>query len=108
VAATRAAHQDRAVRRRAAAELRRLEHQVRLSVVVVGTGGTTRLTAGDFLPLHPVTLYIGNRKIIVLHASARGSVSYVIDPAALGLPAGMHTLRLVSMLLTETRSFRSS
>jgi subtilase family serine protease len=108
VAATRARHQDRSVRQRAATELRRLEHQVRLTRVNIGAGQTARVSAGGLIPLHPATLFIDGRKITILHASTRGSVSYVIDPAAIGLPAGQHTLRLVSMLLTATKGFRSS
>jgi len=108
VAATRAAHQDRAVRASAAAELRRLEHRVRLSTSDIRPGQTARLSAGGFLPLHPVTLLIDHHMITILHASARGSVSYLIDPSALGLPAGRHTLTLVGMLLTARKGFRSS
>jgi hypothetical protein len=107
VAATVAGHQDRAVRRQAAAALTRLEHRIRLSRGHIGPGQTARLSAGGFLPRHPVTLLIGGRRIRVLHASTGGSVSYLTNPAALGLPAGRHRLRLVSMLLTASREFRT-
>jgi len=107
VAATEALHQDRVVRHRAAAALNQLEHHIQLSPSDIRAGHTGHLVAGGFLPLHPVTLYIDNRKIIVLHASTHGSVSYLIDPAMLGLPAGRHALKLVGMLLTASRTFRS-
>ena len=108
VAATQAQHQDRGVRARAAAALRRLEQHIGLSRSDIGAGQTAHLFVGGFIPLHPVTLYIDNRKITVLTASTDGALSYVVDPAALGLPAGKHTLKLVGMLLTATRTFRSS
>ena len=107
VAATEALHQDRVVRHRAAVALSQLEHHILLSLSDIRAGHTGRLFAGGFLPLHPVALYIDNRKIIVLHASTHGSVSYVIDPSMLGLPAGRHALKLVGMLLTASRTFRS-
>ena len=108
VAATFAQHQDRAVRLRAAAALSRLEHGIRLTRADAGAGGTGRMSDGGFLPLHPVSLLIENHLIKILHASAQGSVSYVIDPKSLGLAPGRHTLKLVSMLLTATISFRST
>jgi hypothetical protein len=108
VAATRAQHQDRAVRLRAAAALSRLEHGVLLTSAVIGTGSTARMSDGGFLPLHPVSLLIDNHLIKVLHASAGGSVSYVIDPNVLGLSPGRHTLTLTSMLLTAATSFRTT
>ena len=107
VAATVAARQDRAVRRQAATALSRLEHRVALSRGSIGAGQTSHLSASGFLPRHPVILFIDGRRIRVLHASAGGSVRYLINPAALGLPAGRHRLRLVSMLLTASRAFRT-
>jgi hypothetical protein len=107
VAATEAEHQDRAVRHRASAELRRLEHAVRLPAVI-GAHDTAQVRASGFLPLHPVILFVDDRRIAILRASTRGSVSYLVDPAALGLTAGRHTLRLAGMLLTASRRFLSS
>jgi subtilase family serine protease len=107
VRATQAAHQDVAVRARAAAALTKLERRVELSRFHVSAGGSTVMTAQGFLPGHPVTVYIDGRKIITLHADGNGSVSYRIRPSALGLPRGRHVLRLVSMLITSTDAFHS-
>jgi hypothetical protein len=81
---------------------------VQLSAGDIGSGATARMSAGGFLPLHPVRLYIDSRKISRLTANAMGSVTYTIDPSALGLSPGLHMLRLTNMLLTATRGFRSS
>ncbi|MGO9504901.1 MAG: hypothetical protein ACLPUO_25790 [Streptosporangiaceae bacterium] len=107
VAATRADHQERAARRRAAAALARLEHSIRLFRKVIGSGQSATMTDGGYLPRHPVGLLIDGRRIVILHASTHGSVSYTINPAALHLAAGRHTLTLTSMLLTATAGFRT-
>jgi subtilase family serine protease len=107
VAAIRAQHRDLATRRQAAAQLRRLQHSIRLSSTDIAAGKSAYLLDGGFLPWHPVRLYIDDRKIVTLHASALGTVTYMVDPSALGLPAGRHNLRLRSMLLTATTTFRS-
>lgn len=105
--ATQAARQDAAVRAQARAALTRLEHREQLSTSHVGRGGTTLLTGQGFLPGHPVRLSIDGRKIVTLHADGHGSVSYQINPSALGLPPGRHTADLVSMLITTTNVFHS-
>jgi subtilase family serine protease len=103
--ATKATHQDASVRAQARTALTRLEHREQLSRSSVGSGGSTLLTAQGFLPGHPVSLYIDGRKIVGLHADSHGSVSYVIQPQALGLRPGRHVVDLVSMLITTTNSF---
>ncbi|HYK32460.1 MAG TPA: hypothetical protein VEV63_10885 [Streptosporangiaceae bacterium] len=108
VVATVAAHQDAAVRAQAAADLARLEHRVSLSRPHVPPGGMTLMRARGFLPGHPVTLFIDHRKIVRLRADNSGSVRYLIDPAALGLPSGRHVISLVSMLITSRGTFRAS
>jgi hypothetical protein len=105
--ATKAAHQDAAVRAEAKTALVRLEHREQLSRSYVGRRGTTVLTGRGFLPGHPVRLYVDGRKIVTLHAGGHGSVSYRIRPSALGLPPGRHVVDLVSMLLTTTNAFHS-
>lgn len=105
--ATQAARQDAAVRAEAAAALTRLEHQEQLAPFDIGPGGTTLLTGQGFLPGHPVRLYIDGRKIVTLDADGHGSVSYQINPSALGLPPGRHVVDLVSMLITTTNVFHS-
>jgi hypothetical protein len=40
-------------------------------------------------------------------ASDQGTVSYPLNPAALGLSHGHHVLTLQGMLITTTASFRS-
>ena len=105
--ATQAAQQDTAARAEAKTALANLQHQEQLSRSDVGPGASTLLTAEGFLPLHPVTLYIDHHKIRTLHADNHGSISYLIRPSALGLPAGRHVTDLVSMLITTTDTFRS-
>jgi hypothetical protein len=107
VAATRAAREDSAARRLAAARLRGLEHSIQLSATDIGAGKSAYLLDGGFLPRHPVVLSIDHRTIVTLHASTLGTVTYQLDPSALGLKPGRHTLRLRSMLLTATKNFSS-
>ena len=107
VTATAAARQDAVVRAQARTALVKLEHQEQLSASSVGPGGTTTLTAQGFLPGHPVRLSIDGRKIVTLHADNHGSVSYLINPSALGLQPGRHVVDLVSMLITTTNVFSS-
>ena len=105
--ASRVAHQDASVRAEARTALVRLEHREQLSRSYVRRGGTTLLTGQGFLPGHPVRLYIDGRKIVTLHADRHGSVSYRINPPAIGLPPGRHVIDLVSMLITTTNVFQS-
>ena len=109
VSATRSAHQDAGVRAVARAELSALQRRgIRLSASRIPSGGSSRLVGRDFLPGHPVRLRIDGQFVVTLRASARGSVTYMIDPSLLKLAAGQHLITLTSMLLTETASFRSS
>jgi subtilase family serine protease len=103
--ATRAAHQDAAVRAQAASVLSSLEHREQLGSPDVDPGGATLLTAQGFLPGHPVKLEIDGRNIVTLHADALGSVSDQINPSALGLQPGRHVVDLHSMLITTTDAF---
>jgi subtilase family serine protease len=105
VAATRAAHQDAAVRRQARAELTRLRHAIRLSPASMG--GTSYLVAGGFLAGHPVRVSVDGTAIATLTASDLGTVTYMLDPQRLGLAPGRHVVKLTSMLITMTRAFRS-
>jgi len=107
VAATRASHQNAAVREQAKAQLTRLEHSTQLSLTDIPKGGTSYLLGTGFLPLHPVTLSIDGKKVATLTASAIGYVTYMIDPSRLGLKAGRHTARVSGMVLTTTSGFTS-
>jgi hypothetical protein len=103
-----AARQDSpAARRQAAAALRGLEH-AQLTPSVVPTGGDAYLLAGNFLPMHPVQLSVDGQLVATLTANELGDVTDMLDPTALALPAGRHTVTLTSMLLTETGSFYTS
>jgi hypothetical protein len=73
----------------------------------VANGPDEYLLAGDFLPTHPVTLSVDGQVVATLTANALGDVTYMIDPAALGLSSGFHTVTLSSMLLTGKGTFRS-
>jgi hypothetical protein len=104
VAATRATGLARSARNKAGRELGRLERSIRLSA---GSGGTTAVTSTGFLPRHPVKLAIDGTVITTLTASDKGTVSYTLNPAALGLSHGHHVLTLQGMLITTTARFRS-
>ena len=107
VDATRALAGDFFIRRAASEELRRLEHSIRLSAQGRPAGGTTDVSDGGFLPGHPVRLAIDGKPVTTLTASDAGTVSYTLDPAALGLSPGHHVLTLQSMLITTTAAFGS-
>jgi hypothetical protein len=97
-----------AARAQARAALARLQHRVLLSASSVSATGSARMTAPGFLPGHPVRLYLDGRFIARLTVSATGAVSYLIKPASLRLTPGHHVITLTSMLLTQTRGFRST
>ncbi len=107
VAATRAFGQEVVARGEASFELTQLEHSIRLSGAVILPGATSTASDGGFLPGHPVKLAIDGTDVTTLTASDQGTVSYVIDPGALGLKPGHHVLTLQSMLITTTASFVS-
>jgi len=107
VAATRADGQESAARQQAATQLSGLEHAVTISVAHIPSGSGAQLTAGGFLPGHPVRLSIDGRFIAVLTASSGGTVRYRISPSALKLRPGRHVVTLTSMLITETTGFSS-
>ena len=106
-AATKAAHQDGAVRKQAAAQLSGLQHSTTLTVSHIAKGGTSYLLGTNFLPLHPVTFAIDGTTVATLTANTLGDVTYMIDPSLLGLSPGKHTVTLTGMLLTTTASFTS-
>jgi subtilase family serine protease len=106
-AATRASHEDQAVRKQAQAQLGVLEHSTRLSVTDIPKGGRSYLLGTGFLPGHPVAFTIDGKKIATLTANTLGDVTYMIDPSVLGLSPGKHTARLSGMVLTTTTSFSS-
>ncbi len=107
VAATRASHQDMAVRQQAQAALSALEHSTRLTVTDIAKGGTSYLLGTGFLPLHPVTFAIDGTTVATLTADTLGDVTYNIDPSLLGLSPGKHAVQLSGMVLTTTASFTS-
>ncbi|HTJ67469.1 MAG TPA: hypothetical protein VL551_08085 [Actinospica sp.] len=107
VAAVRAQHGPDAPSARAAAALSNLEHGARLTPAGVQSGATTQLSASGFLPGHPVVLQIDGHPVATLTADATGRVAYTLDPAALGLRAGTHSLSLHGMLLTQQTKFSS-
>jgi subtilase family serine protease len=94
-------------RAQAGRELSRLEHSTRLSPGNIPHGGASAVSGTGFLPRHPVTLAIDGKAVTTLTASDQGTVSYTLDPAALGLAAGRHVLTLQGMLLTTTAGFTS-
>jgi subtilase family serine protease len=105
--AAQASGLDQAARQQAARDLGQLEHSTRLSSPDIPAGGTSLVSGPGFLPGHPVKLAIDGKAVTTLTATSQGTVSYTIDPAALGLAAGRHVLTLRGMLLTTTAAFRS-
>ncbi|MFZ0666890.1 MAG: hypothetical protein WAM97_14145 [Acidimicrobiales bacterium] len=108
VAATQAADEDATVREQAASDLKTLETGIDLSNSDIPSNGSSTLSAGNFLPGHPVKLLIDGKLITTLTASSQGMVSYVIEPSSLGLAPGAHTVKLKSMLLNQSASFTVS
>jgi len=107
VSATRAFGEEVIARAEASFELTQLEHSIRLSGPIILPGATSTASDGGFLPGHPVKVAIDGTDVTTLTASDQGTVSYVIDPGALGLKPGHHVLTLQSMLITTTASFVS-
>lgn len=97
---------DGTMQQQAADALARLQH-ASLTSVDVPAGGTTYLLAGGFIPQHPVRFAIDGKQIATLTANNLGDVTSEIDPAALGLTAGQHTVTLHSMLLDQSAGFRT-
>jgi subtilase family serine protease len=107
VAASRTQNPFTSLQRQAGDALAALNHGVRLVNPDIRPGGSSSLTAGGFLPDHPVRLAVDNHQVITLTADDQGAVAYTLDPAALKLRRGGHTLTLTSMLLTSRADFRS-
>jgi subtilase family serine protease len=107
VAGTQVFGQEVLARHQAAGELSLLEHNIRLSAANIAAGDTASLSDAGFLPGHPVKLAIDGTVITTLTADDQGTVSYRLDPSALGLSFGHHVLTLQSMLITTTTDFES-
>jgi subtilase family serine protease len=105
--AAQASGLDLVARAQAGQQLSQLEHSTRLSPGNIPSGGTSSVSGSGFLPRHPVKLAIDGKAVTTLTASDQGAVSYTLNPAALGLPAGHHALTLQGMLITTTTAFSS-
>jgi subtilase family serine protease len=105
VAATRDYGQEVTARHQAADELGQLERNVSVSPGVIPSGATSTVSSAGFLPGHPVSLAVDGDPVTTLTADTLGTVSYKLDPAALGLAPGHHVLTLQSMLITTTAGF---
>lgn len=66
------------------------------------------LTGTGYLPGHPVHLAVGNQQVATVTADDNGDISYPLNPAALHLPPGRHTLTAHSMLLDQQVSFTTA
>jgi subtilase family serine protease len=106
VDAVRGQHGD-SPQREATQALSQLQHGVQLSTSDVPSGGTSYLLAGGFIPAHPVRLAVDGTTVATLTANNLGEVTTQLDPAALTLSAGKHTVTLHSLLVDETATFRS-
>jgi subtilisin family serine protease len=105
--AAQASGLDVIARLQAGRELSQLQHSTRLSPGTIPAGGTSAVSGTGFLPRHPVNLAIDGKAVATLTASDQGTVSYTLNPAALGLAAGHHVLTLQGMLITTTNGFTS-
>ena len=105
VAAVRAQRPGDSPRQQAADQLAKLQHGLQLTSTHVPAGGTSYLFANGFVPMHPVTVTIDGTKVATLTASPLGAVSDNLDPAALGLAKGRHTVTLGSMLINLSATF---
>jgi subtilase family serine protease len=106
VNAVRGEHGGDTMQRQAASALARLQH-ASLTSTNVPAGATTYLLAGGFIPQHPVQVAVDGKQVATLTANNLGDVTSQIDPAALSLAAGQHTVTLHSMLLDESVGFRT-
>ncbi|HKN95664.1 MAG TPA: hypothetical protein VJX10_01000 [Pseudonocardiaceae bacterium] len=106
VTAVRHQQGDDTMRRQAAAALARLQHAT-LTSDNVPAGGNTYLLGSGFIPQHPVQFAIDGKQVATFTANNLGDVTSQIDPAALSLAPGQHTVTLHSMLLDESASFRT-
>ena len=61
----------------------------------------------NYSPGHPVHLSVDGRAVATLTATPLGTVTGMIDPATLNLPAGTHQVELSSLLITQTASLRT-
>ncbi|MCU1681024.1 MAG: hypothetical protein JWQ81_1763 [Amycolatopsis sp.] len=100
VLASRLQNPFTSMQRQASAALAKLSHGVQ----VTSTGGTSQVSAGGFLPAHPVQLAVDGHQVATLTADDQGSVGYALGQ----LPRGGHTVTLTSLLLTVTGSFHTS
>jgi subtilase family serine protease len=107
VQAVRGQHGGNTPERQAAQALSQLRHGIQLTSNDIRPGAQSYLLAGGFIPLHPVQLDIDGQAVRTLTANTLGSVTFQVDPTALALAAGQHTITLHSMLLDETVNFRS-
>jgi hypothetical protein len=104
-----ATHEERnefLARHQAQSQLDQIEHSLQLTRTDT-IGSSVYLLGQDFLPGHPVALYIDNHEIATLTASTSGYVTYMIDPGKLKLSPGTHVAQLRSMLVTETGTFHT-
>jgi subtilase family serine protease len=99
-------HGGNTMQRQAASALAQLQH-ASLTSTNVPAGSTTYLLAGGFIPQHPVQVAVDGKQVATLTANNLGDVTSQIDPAALSLAAGQHTVTLHSMLLDESVGFRT-
>jgi subtilase family serine protease len=105
VAAARAQNPFTSQQHQAADALAALNRGVSLANPVIGPGGSSSVTAGGFLPGHPVRLAVDGHQVSTLTADDQGSVACSLDPGALKLRLGVHTLTLTSMLLAAKAGF---
>jgi hypothetical protein len=100
VDAVRAQHAPNVPSQQAAAALAKLRGNAHLT-------GPSQLRATGFLPGHPVHLLIDGKQATVLTADDAGAIDYPLNPSALHLAPGKHTLVLHSMLIDEQTTYTS-
>ncbi len=89
--------------RRPCAGVEALETGIDLSSTNIPRDGSSDLSAGNFLPGHPVKLLIDGKVVTTLTAGSDGTISYVIKPSDIGLGKGAHTVESKACSSTRTR-----
>ncbi len=83
VSGTRSRERRPGARSQAMAQLEALETGVQLSKTTVSATGVTYLSAGSFLPGHPIGLYLDGHHLANLTANPLGDVTYMFSPSLL-------------------------
>lgn len=99
---TRKLQTERSARSQAASQVASLQQ---LELTTTPNNDHTYVFGQNLLPNHPVTLFVTTALIATLTVSPQGYVTYMITATVLGLTPGVHTAKIMSMLVTELGTF---